>query len=216
MSGVDTSAMDQLLHAHSDGSHDRISKPSPPSHNHNSISGASSSSTLNPRSCVTCRRRKVKCDKKHPCTNCTKARIECIFPAPGRAPRKARKPPDAELLDRLRKLEGMVKTLGGAAADDDKAQTDEVETTVDAQEENSYPRVNNEVKEPVARGENECSKYARYLPPEDKTVAGLETRFGRLVVDEGRSRYINSSFWASLSNEVMSEKSERVDTHLTL
>jgi len=33
-------------------------------------------------------------------------------------------------------------------------------------------------------------------------VEGLETRFGRLVVDQGRSRYINNSFWASLNNEV--------------
>jgi hypothetical protein len=33
-------------------------------------------------------------------------------------------------------------------------------------------------------------------------TTGLENRFGRLVVDEGRSRYINPSFWASLSNEV--------------
>ncbi|GME47306.1 hypothetical protein GTA08_BOTSDO11736 [Neofusicoccum parvum] len=195
------SVIDQLLHAHSNGSSDRISKPSPPIHNH-SISSASGSSGLNPRSCVTCRRRKVKCDKKHPCTNCTKARIECIFPAPGRAPRKARKPPDAELLERLRKLEGMVKILGGAEADDDKAQTSEgekpVETAVDTTEVRAEQPKNRNI-------ENEdCAKYARYLPPEDKTIAGLETRFGRLVVNEGRSRYINSSFWASLNNEVNS------------
>lgn len=36
----------------------------------------------------------------------------------------------------------------------------------------------------------------------DNSVEGLETRFGRLVVDQGRSRYINNSFWASLNNEV--------------
>lgn len=35
-----------------------------------------------------------------------------------------------------------------------------------------------------------------------KKDTGLEKRFGRLVVDEGRSRYINPSFWASLSDEV--------------
>lgn len=37
-------------------------------------------------------------------------------------------------------------------------------------------------------------------PKKDDT---LEKRFGRLVVDEGRSRYINPSFWASLSDEVV-------------
>lgn len=209
---TDASTIDQLLHAHSNGSGDRVSKPSPPTHS-NSISSASGASALNPRSCVTCRRRKVKCDKKHPCTNCTKARIECIFPAPGRAPRKARKPPDAELLDRLRKLEGMVKTLGGATVDDAKGQTSEEEKQPEPQLQpqqlqqqpqpaKSEPKVFIGVKAPRDHNEEQCGKYARYLPPEDETITGLETRFGRLVVDEGRSRYINSSFWASLNNEV--------------
>lgn len=36
----------------------------------------------------------------------------------------------------------------------------------------------------------------------DTSAEGLESRFGRLVVEKGRSRYINNSFWASLNNEV--------------
>lgn len=82
------------------------------------------SSTLNPRSCVTCRRRKVRCDKFMPCGNCRKAHIQCVFPAPGRAPRRPRiKDPNAppkqssereiELMKRLRKLEGIVEDLSG-------------------------------------------------------------------------------------------------------
>ncbi|KAK0665003.1 Bikaverin cluster transcription factor bik5 [Lasiodiplodia hormozganensis] len=198
---ADSTAINQLLHTHSNGSDHRVSKPSPPTHSY-SISSASGSSALNPRSCVTCRRRKVKCDKKHPCTNCTKARIECIFPAPGRAPRKARKPPDAELLERLRKLEGMVKTLGGAAVEDGNAQpAEEEKAPAPPPPPKREPQVFVGVKKSHDPDSEECAKY-RYLPPEDKTIAGLETRFGRLVVDEGRSRYINSSFWASLNNEV--------------
>lgn len=30
----------------------------------------------------------------------------------------------------------------------------------------------------------------------------LEKDFGRLVIEEGRSRYVSSSFWASLTDEV--------------
>ncbi|RYP18681.1 hypothetical protein DL765_003816 [Monosporascus sp. GIB2] len=82
------------------------------------------SAALNPRSCVTCRRRKVRCDKFMPCGNCRKAHIQCVFPAPGRAPRRPRvRDPDAppkqtsereiELLKRLRKLEGIVEDLSG-------------------------------------------------------------------------------------------------------
>ncbi|RYP67742.1 hypothetical protein DL771_007075 [Monosporascus sp. 5C6A] len=82
------------------------------------------SAAVNPRSCVTCRRRKVRCDKFMPCGNCRKAHIQCVFPAPGRAPRRPRvRDPDAppkqtsereiELMKRLRKLEGIVEDLSG-------------------------------------------------------------------------------------------------------
>ena len=33
-------------------------------------------------SCLECRRRKLKCDKQHPCTNCNKFARECMFLAP--------------------------------------------------------------------------------------------------------------------------------------
>lgn len=86
---------------------------------------APAANALNPRSCVTCRRRKVRCDKRMPCSNCRRAQITCIFPAPGRAPRRPRpKDPNAppkqpstereiELMKRLRKLEGIVEELSG-------------------------------------------------------------------------------------------------------
>jgi hypothetical protein len=68
---------------------------------------------------------KVRCDKHMPCSNCRRAQIPCIFPAPGRAPRRPRpKDPNAptkqpsserelELMKRLRKLEGIVEELSG-------------------------------------------------------------------------------------------------------
>ena len=33
-------------------------------------------------SCLECRRRKLKCDKSHPCTNCQKFARDCVFLAP--------------------------------------------------------------------------------------------------------------------------------------
>ncbi|TPX16339.1 uncharacterized protein E0L32_003988 [Thyridium curvatum] len=86
------------------------------------------SGDMNPRSCVTCRRRKVRCDKTMPCANCRRAQIPCVFPPPERAPRRPRRrDPNAaaggskaqsserevELLKRLRKLEGIVEELSG-------------------------------------------------------------------------------------------------------
>lgn len=108
------------------------SQPPQQHHSYPNLAGASvytptatPSAQLNPRSCVTCRRRKVRCDKHMPCSNCRRAQISCIFPAPGRAPRRPRpKDPNAppkqpssereiELMKRLRKLEGIVEDLSG-------------------------------------------------------------------------------------------------------
>ncbi|KAL1970101.1 hypothetical protein VTN77DRAFT_6506 [Rasamsonia byssochlamydoides] len=33
-------------------------------------------------SCLECRRRKLKCDRLHPCTNCSKVKRDCVFLAP--------------------------------------------------------------------------------------------------------------------------------------
>lgn len=61
-------------------------------------------------SCVTCRRRKVKCDKLSPCSHCLKSQIHCEYTPRKRAPKRPRKGIDsareAELLSRLHKLEG--------------------------------------------------------------------------------------------------------------
>jgi hypothetical protein len=164
---------------HNFNSQDRVQKS-------NSINGASSSP--NPRSCVTCRKRKVKCDKKQPCSNCARAKIECIFPGPGRAPRKSRKPPDGELMDRLRRLEGVVQTLN--------AQVEEHE-----QEAAERERRPSSGECPYGGGGSASSNRSASVAV-DSSVDGLESRFGRLVVDQGRSRYVNNSFWASLNNEV--------------
>ncbi|KAK7749967.1 hypothetical protein SLS62_008076 [Diatrype stigma] len=45
-----------------------------------------------PRSCVTCRARKVRCDKASPCANCRRAGVDCVIPPPdNRPPRWARR-----------------------------------------------------------------------------------------------------------------------------
>ncbi|KAL5381293.1 hypothetical protein DPSP01_007285 [Paraphaeosphaeria sporulosa] len=189
---------DDVLHAAPASAHDRVSKPSG-----GSFSGASGAGAvgLNPRSCVTCRRRKVKCDKKQPCSNCARAKIECIFPGPGRAPRKSRKPADGELMERLRRLEGVVQSLN--------AQVEEHEQQ-DAEREKNGGAVSGCPLGDAGVEQGGCPSGRDLVGASvvaDNSVEGLETRFGRLVVDEGRSRYINNSFWASLNNEVEDLKS---------
>ena len=174
-------------------------KPSSPGRNG---SVTSPTSGLNPRSCVTCRKRKVKCDKKQPCSNCQKANIECVFPRPGRAPRRTKKPPDAELLARLRRLEGVVQKLGKGVDGEDlspEARSPEIVSQNTGSQATSQPEAN---------GTDECEFVAkfRHLDPETRfkkfSSLTLDREMGRLVVGEGRSRYVSNSFWAGLTEEV--------------
>ncbi|OKL59524.1 hypothetical protein UA08_05418 [Talaromyces atroroseus] len=151
-------------------------------------------SSLNPRSCVTCRRRKVRCNKREPCSNCVKAGIECVFPGPGRAPRKPRRPPDVELLSRLRRLEGVVESLGG---------TDAIEKLVSANRmggaqliqqppQPQAPSANlNNAEKPSVPGNMEVKKDG--LKPEE---------VGRLVIDDNRSLYVSNRLWTSIGDQV--------------
>ncbi|KAL4780880.1 fungal-specific transcription factor domain-containing protein [Aspergillus varians] len=147
------------------------------------------------RSCVTCRRRKVRCDKRSPCSNCVKAAIECIFPPPGRAPRKMKRPPaeNAELLTRLRQLENIVEaaitntntqaTLSPPQQRSDRSSGDPPAQPQPSQEE----------------GEGGCPVAAAAARAQ---LPSLEHEFGRLVIEDNRSRYVSNRFWASLGDQI--------------
>ncbi|KAL6704678.1 hypothetical protein ACN47E_007960 [Coniothyrium glycines] len=178
----------------------RVPKPQPQGTEGSTTGGPSAAGpSPNPRSCVTCRRRKVKCNKNVPCSHCVRAKVECIFPGPGRAPRKSRKLPDAELLERLRRLEGVVSSLNAQVEGhehDAEHRERERERGQEQHRERARQRQSSAGEDRRPYGHTEAQVAA------DSSVHGLESRFGRLVIEKGRSRYINNSFWASLNNEV--------------
>ncbi|KAK4940915.1 hypothetical protein LTR10_019069 [Elasticomyces elasticus] len=151
-----------------------------------SVAQKSSPPHLNPRSCVTCRRRKVRCNKKNPCANCTRAGIECIFPAPGRAPRKSRKPPDAELLARLRRLEGVVHSLG-ASVDDNGIVSPVVTGSADIRARFGDSQA----------GDSPSSDRSDYTKRQS-----IDKHPGHLVISDDRSRYVSNAFWTSMTEEI--------------
>ncbi|KAH7112965.1 hypothetical protein B0J13DRAFT_657430 [Dactylonectria estremocensis] len=72
------------------------------------------------RNCICCKERKVHCDRRLPCSNCTKAHRDCVFPTTGRIlrqPRRVRPEPTTmtrrqmDLVDQIRRLEDMVGHL---------------------------------------------------------------------------------------------------------
>lgn len=70
------------------------------------------SENLKPYACVTCSRRKVRCDKREPCSTCRKSGIECIFRAPAPPQARKRRAPETILLERLQRAEDLLKGMG--------------------------------------------------------------------------------------------------------
>jgi hypothetical protein len=114
------------------------------------------------------------------------------------------------LLERLRRLEGVVKGLGVTDLEVLALQSGE-----DGGKEQGQQLLEAE-QAGAARGQvtgettdadtsfngNEKSTQSRTKHIDENPAAGIENRFGRLVMNEGKSRYVSSSFWANLSNEV--------------
>ncbi|KAL4985541.1 fungal-specific transcription factor domain-containing protein [Aspergillus falconensis] len=149
--------------------------------------------SLTVRSCVTCRRRKVRCNKRSPCSNCVRAGVECIFPPPGRAPRRLRRPAEnAELLSRLRQLENIVDAAIANPNTLPFSHQERSDRSSDDPPERSQP-AHDEGETKVQR----CSVSGHLIqqPP-------LEHEFGRLVIEDNRSRYVSNRFWASLGDQI--------------
>jgi hypothetical protein len=86
------------------------------------------SSDLKAYSCVSCRQRKVRCDRRAPCMNCTKAERQCNFIAPVRGKRKRTKPPRETLHARLKRYEEMLKAYGAKIEPSDGTDMSDSET----------------------------------------------------------------------------------------
>ncbi|QSZ37669.1 hypothetical protein DSL72_008768 [Monilinia vaccinii-corymbosi] len=173
---------------------------------------------LNARSCIECRRRKVKCDKRVPCSNCTKAQAQCVFPAPGRAPRRPRtggKPVsdrETELLKRLRRLEGVVEELSGQievenlnhspSSNHSSPINKDVESSGESTGKASKVETNGAGEEKGTTREWATRSFGRNLAPSKNPYFTMEQGIGRLVLDSGKSQYVSNPFWAELSQEI--------------
>ncbi|KAJ5233864.1 uncharacterized protein N7469_005630 [Penicillium citrinum] len=152
---------------------------------HARSNGETSSHAPKPRSCVTCRSRKVRCDKKAPCSNCRRANIACVLPSIDRQPRWARRlqqGPSGDVMNRLRSLENLVKHLTppglNTSGDRNSADLDD-------------------------RTDSLAAKPGK-----------MEAQFGRLVVEDvNRSRYLGSGFWSRMNDELNELKMDAQDLH---
>ncbi|KAI0857256.1 hypothetical protein F4860DRAFT_362935 [Xylaria cubensis] len=155
------------------------------------------------RSCVVCRSRKVRCDKQSPCSNCRRAGIPCVVPSADRPPRWARRlervahnaaageraaqaadTPTAQVMERLRSLESLVKDLS--------SQLEQAHVAANSSTGNS-PASSTQDRD----GDPQRSAHLT------AATATIQSQFGRLVLgDASRSRYVSSGFWSRVNDEL--------------
>lgn len=68
------------------------------------------------RSCLVCHQRKIRCDKRSPCSNCVRGDVLCRFPKEERGPRRPNKTTISDVSDRLALLERAVKAISNGAS----------------------------------------------------------------------------------------------------
>lgn len=165
---------------------------------------------LNPWSCVTCRRRKVRCDRRAPCSNCAAGSIECHYPPSNRAPRRSHdhaaalkraeeKHRSVELLERIRRLEGILETLNVQVPLEPSGK--ERSSSGDAPKE-STAGIDRSGTHDAETGESKILAYdTRYGDQQGRSAEVVE-EMGSLVIDaEGRG-YVTSRFWSEFREEV--------------
>lgn len=177
---------------------------------------ASSEPALNPRSCITCRRRKVSCDNLMPCSRCKRAQIACIFPPPGR--RRARRPlaasdrlhvPDQtalDLNDLIRKTESVIDLLRRRNAQPPETHPAETEAASDSTTAlppaiSSNHTASSEHTVTSATGESDPGPQPGLIDNVRRT--SLNSKIGKLIsINERLSTYISDGLLEDLNGKV--------------
>lgn len=102
-------------------------------------------------------------------------------------------------MDRLRKLEGVVQSLGVQVEEDVMGSG---VSRLRPHQQGSQSRKSSEAQKQDELSTREEVGNCFKAQTSEADLEDNAARFGRLVVEEGRSRYINNSYWASLNNEV--------------
>ncbi|KAK2606278.1 hypothetical protein QQS21_003326 [Conoideocrella luteorostrata] len=142
-------------------------------------------SGLQSYSCFKCRQRKVKCDRNSPCSNCIKAGQHCSFVPPVRGKRKRTKPPRENLHAKLARYEALLKSYGASV---DPAPTS------DGSDDDTPSH-------PEHDAEFDASPQERRSKGTDINHTNISKHTkGKLVMNDGSSRYYESPLWSNLGN----------------
>jgi hypothetical protein len=135
--------------------------------------------------CIRCFERKVKCDKLDPCSNCVKSKVECVFRVPPTPRRRKKRPPEAALLARLKRYEELLKSNG-----------------IDVEGAHSPPASSTVSPLSPTRPSQQSTDHSYDINRHPAFFQYQESQAGQLLVDQGKSRFIENNLWFRASTEV--------------
>ncbi|KAK1030341.1 hypothetical protein LTR33_017112, partial [Friedmanniomyces endolithicus] len=143
--------------------------------------------------CVTCTRRKVKCDKTGPpCSTCRKTRLHCHYEAP--PPRKRKRRPTDDIHERLEHYEGLLRQHGILDQADDPSPVENAAAKIPSPSDSTPSNPPNPISFAVDPANS--------------------NRTGRLLAGRGKSRYIDSTLWRNLEElDPYSDEEEEGQSH---
>lgn len=137
--------------------------------------------------CVTCTKRKVKCDKLLPvCSTCRRGKLTCEYnegPAPRKRKRKPVAGPDADVYERLERAEALLR------------ENNLLPETEGASKSSGPPSVSASLSTPFYTSKS-------FLDPPNP---------GKLVEERGKTRYIYSNLWQNLGEHNFHPSSDEED-----
>lgn len=148
-----------------------------------SASGASHKRNRTQLSCTNCRHGKLKCDRKEPCSQCTKKgkAALCTFPTPVR-----RKPP-ASMQNRLRHLESLVKGVMTGQSPSAEYPMDDMSIRTKGVDVFSTATANGEPREHLqAHGNGDAPAPVS----------------GQILLRPNESTYVGATHWAAILEDV--------------
>ena len=166
--------------------------------------GEGSAASQHGRPCHGCRKRKVRCDKMRPCSNCVRSKQLCTYESSdsaigsSRDVNNAAMSTDAELRERLERLEALMKSMMVGEATPGRLGTSSPEFTNPSLRGSTTPTLTN-------------STTQQYLPGISAAVLTFERSsnqnegsapVGQILFQDGYSAYFDSDFWPGLITEV--------------
>ncbi|KAI0458241.1 fungal-specific transcription factor domain-containing protein [Xylaria acuta] len=133
--------------------------------------------------CVHCQYRKIKCDRRQPCSNCIKAKIACKPSIP--APPHKRRRPNQDLLERLARCEQLLKQYADGNV---PAQGQPAPTTTEPSSSTGISQPTS--SSPAIKVENENEAGTSYKPT------------GKVVEEDGNVRFMDNYIRISFHDEL--------------